>query len=164
MPLAQPGEVVEAGGVALGQGDDVVDLQALVDHAAGHHARQVARLEGRAHVGGNRPPEMRDGPDVDAVPDDGGHDGVRRQRPRRGNRDGADAGDLAGLARLCVASHKGGVVDPTCTMAGGRGGLEAPSERRSQLVLAIATRASAAQAWRGSRRPDLRAASNAAST
>ena len=66
--------------------------------APGDLAAHASRFEGGALVGGGSPPEVGDVADVDPVGDHQRQEGVAEEVAGDGDGDGADAGDLAGLA------------------------------------------------------------------
>jgi hypothetical protein len=90
----------------------VVDLQAIGDQAARHHASPISLEEGRALDGFDGPTEVGDRFDVSCLVEDQGQERVIGKIARHRNRDGSDTVDLTALSRLDVSSEQGGEIHP----------------------------------------------------
>src|SRR5262245_27874412 len=100
---AEPPEVLFAGRSAFGDGDDVVDLQALVLAAAGDPTTRVAALDRAAQCDGDRAFGGGDLRDLRALAGQQYQLGVAQQRTGDSDRDRADAFELALFTREHVA-------------------------------------------------------------
>ena len=97
MAVAEPAEVRERGGSAVGVVVDVVAFEVAAVVAAFDVAFAAADDECGQHFGGNVAAEVRDGGDVLALLDDEGEERGAEQFGDPGDVDGSDAGDLAHL-------------------------------------------------------------------
>src|SRR6202011_2444815 len=104
-------EVGVGGGAAVGEGVDVVPLDAVaasaVDAGGAFEQRWWAEAEGGAQLGGEVAAQVGDGVDADPVVEDRFDERHGGQVPGRLHGDGSPADDVADLAVFGVAALEG---------------------------------------------------------
>ena len=109
--MAQPDQVGERGLAALGEGLDVVDLQAFTQATPGDRAHRIAFLECSPDRGGDAAAGVRHRGHVHPVGDQDAQDRVDGQATGDLHRDRPHTGNLADLAGFDPAPYEGLVVD-----------------------------------------------------
>ena len=114
----------------------MIDLEPLGHVAPGDHAVCVAVLERAADMGRYGPSEMADSVDVYPVGDDTLRMAFAQFVDGSGQRDGPDAGDLAGLAFVRLPRRSAARSTRRCIRVGGR--RPSPRVHRPPVVAPLA--------------------------